>query len=283
METRRLKFVLITAETALAQRAERAGVGRIMVDLERMGKLERQKFRDTWISKHRMEDIRPIADVLSDAELMVRIDPLNDASHSEIDNVIEHGAQIVMLPMFRSVEEVRDCARMIDGRAHLVPLIETAEAFALCGEIAACEGVSECFIGLNDLHLSLGHSFMFETMASGSLAAACDELARSGKPYGFGGIARIGEGDLPAELILREHARLGSTRVILSRTFARSGTEQIIVSQGGVLRQEIAKLQEVYQDALRSDTAALDENHRSLARRVAEIVQRIERQKAATE
>ena len=38
-------------------------------------------------------------------------------------------------------------------------------------------------------------------------------------PFGFGGIARIGEGDLPSDNILGEHVRLGSTSVILSRTF----------------------------------------------------------------
>ena len=38
-------------------------------------------------------------------------------------------------------------------------------------------------------------------------------------PFGFGGIARIGDGMLPAEKILAEHIRLGSSSVILSRTF----------------------------------------------------------------
>lgn len=38
-------------------------------------------------------------------------------------------------------------------------------------------------------------------------------------PFGFGGIARIGEGDLPSDYILGEHVRLGSQSVILSRTF----------------------------------------------------------------
>jgi len=38
-------------------------------------------------------------------------------------------------------------------------------------------------------------------------------------PYGFGGIARLGTGLLPAENILAEHYRLGSSMVILSRSF----------------------------------------------------------------
>src|SRR5699024_2732263 len=37
--------------------------------------------------------------------------------------------------------------------------------------------------------------------------------------YGFGGIARVGYGMLPAEYIIAEHYHLGSTAAILSRGF----------------------------------------------------------------
>ena len=62
-------------------------------------------------------------------------------------------------------------------------------------------------------------SFMFEPLANGMVESICYKIKNIRIPYGFGGIARIGEGMLPAEKILLEHYRLGSTRVILSRTF----------------------------------------------------------------
>ena len=37
--------------------------------------------------------------------------------------------------------------------------------------------------------------------------------------YGFGGIASLGKGIIPAEMIIKEHYRLGSTCAILSRSF----------------------------------------------------------------
>jgi hypothetical protein len=40
-----------------------------------------------------------------------------------------------------------------------------------------------------------------------------------GKPYGFGGLASLGRGLVPAEMIIKEHYRLGSTGAILSRSF----------------------------------------------------------------
>ena len=49
------------------------------------------------------------------------------------------------------------------------------------------------------------------------MTTVCAHIA--GIPFGFGGIARIGEGLLPSDYILGEHVRLGSSSVILSRTF----------------------------------------------------------------
>ena len=54
--------------------------------------------------------------------------------------------------------------------------------------------------------------------------------------YGFGGIAKIGEGMIPAEKIIMEHYRLGSTRAILSRSFCN--TDEI---------KEIEKVQEIFE------------------------------------
>ena len=43
-----------------------------------------------------------------------------------------------------------------------------------------------------------------------------------GIPYGFGGIAQLGQGTLPAENIIAEHYRLGSSMAILSRSFCNT-------------------------------------------------------------
>ena len=63
---------------------------------------------------------------------------------------------------------------------------------------------------------------MFECLSSGLVEYMAKKISKKGIKYGFGGIARMGEGELPAEKILKEHARLGSQMVILSRTFKRA-------------------------------------------------------------
>ena len=78
------------------------------------------------------------------------------------------------------------------------------------------------FIGLNDLSLGYGKMFMFELLADGTVEHLCGKFREKGLPYGFGGIAALGKGTVPAEMIIKEHYRLGSSSVILSRSFCNA-------------------------------------------------------------
>lgn len=263
-----MRFTLITADVERARQAEAAGVSRIMIDLEQDGKRERQKSRDTWISDHTIEQVAPMRAELEQAELMVRINPYGSNTETEIDAVLTAGAQVIMLPMFLTLQAVSETVEIIAGRAKLVPLVETGEALSIIETVAKHAGVSETFIGLNDLHLSLGLTFMFEPLADGTLENVAHGLRQIGKPFGFGGIARVGEGQLPAELILREHARLGSKRVILSRAFSRRSQS----FEGMTFRKEISKLHNIYHMAQDCSSQVLEKNRRDVVRRVKQII-----------
>ena len=115
--------------------------------------------------------------------------------------------------------DVEQYVSYVNGRCKVCIMIETAAAMARLDKILAVPGVDELFIGLNDLHISMGLTFMFEFLSDGLLEYIADKCNKARMPFGFGGIARIGEGDLPSDNILGEHVRLGSTSVILSRTF----------------------------------------------------------------
>ena len=65
-------------------------------------------------------------------------------------------------------------------------------------------------------------TFMFELLVDGTVQMLCNKFKEKGIPYGFGGIAQIGEGTLPAENIIAEHYRLGSSMAILSRSFCNT-------------------------------------------------------------
>jgi hypothetical protein len=199
-----LKLIYITNRIDIAQIAESAGVDRILVDLEYIGKEARQGGMNTVQSHHVLEDIRKLAESIDKAELLVRVNPIHNetddyiSSKEEIDKAIEYGANIVMLPYFKTVEEI--------------------------DKILKIPGLDEVLIGLNDLSLGYGKKFMFELLSDGTVEDLCYKFRKAGIPYGFGGIAALGKGDLPAERIIMEHYRLGSTRAILSRSFCNTDT-----------------------------------------------------------
>lgn len=116
--------------------------------------------------------------------------------------------------------------RSVNGRARVCLLVETPEAVENLDRILAVGGIDEIHIGLNDLHLGYHMKFMFELLADGTVDRLCDQIRRAGVSYGFGGVARVGTGPLPAECILGEHYRLGSDRVILSRAFCDLSKEK---------------------------------------------------------
>ncbi|EDM69043.1 hypothetical protein PE36_06142 [Moritella sp. PE36] len=235
-------LMLITNDIDLAKHAVDAGVSRIFVDLEVNGKFERQGHLDTLISKHSMQDARNIRNVIADNELLIRLNPLYDGSALEVEQAISAGADLLMLPMFNSADEVNTFCRLIAGRAKCIPLVETAAAASCLAEVVKVEGVSEIYIGLNDLHLDLKLNFMFEPLANGLLESLITIVKQACLPFGFGGLARIGEGDLPAELILAEHVRLGSSCVILSRAFHRKSESLIALKSVMNLETEVKKI-----------------------------------------
>ncbi len=220
-----LKLMYITNKPQIAQIAESAGVDRIFVDLEYIGKAERQDNMDTVQSHHTVEDVKIIADAITTAELLVRINPIHNAtaeytsSKEEIDAVIKNGAKILMLPYFKTLQEVKEFLKMVDGRAKTMLLIETSEAVEIIDEILMLDSIDYIHIGLNDLSLGYGKKFMFELLSDGTVERLCTKFSEKGIPYGFGGIASLGKGMVPAEMIIKEHYRLGSTCAILSRSF----------------------------------------------------------------
>ena len=219
-----LKFMYITNSPEVAQIAEAAGVDRIFVDMEYIGKSDRQGGMDTVQSHHTLEDIKKVANAIEKAELLVRINPIHEASEKyisskeEIDKAIENGAQILMLPYFKTIDEVKTFVELVGGRVKTMPLLETPEAVECIDEILKLD-IDEILIGLNDLSLGYGKKFMFELLVDGTVENLCNKFKKKGIPYGFGGIAGLGKGVLPAEKIITEHYRLGSSRVILSRSF----------------------------------------------------------------
>lgn len=79
-----LKLMYITNQPQIAKIAYEAGVDRIFVDLETIGKTERQGGMDTVQSHHTLEDVKKIRNAFN-GELLVRSNHIYEGSKEEID------------------------------------------------------------------------------------------------------------------------------------------------------------------------------------------------------
>ena len=213
-----MELFYITNEIDEAVRAEEAGVDRIFIDTEVLGKDLRQNSFDMVHNAHRLEDIQNLRDKIK-ITIMTRINPVNDNTADEIEKAVLYGTDYIMLPYFKSIDEVQGTAEIINGRVKFVPLVETAEAVEILEQILNFGMADEIHIGLNDLRLSRGKKFLFEPLSDGLLDEIADLINSYKVPWGFGGLACLGRGELPSDLVISEHKRLGSTRAILSRQF----------------------------------------------------------------
>ena len=269
-----LKLMLLTADPESAKEAQDAGVDRIFYDLEYIGKESRQHGRNTVKSMNNIDDIPAVRNVLNKSKLLVRTNPIHAYTEMEVNKAIEYGADILMLPMVMDHHDVELFTKYVEGRAKVCIMIETAASLARLDKIIAVPGVDEIFIGLNDLHISMGLSFMFELLDDGIVEYIANKCNNVGMPFGFGGIARIGEGELRSDNILGEHIRLGSSSVILSRTF--KGVVGVDKNARKVdLKEEVEKVRTCVDSIESWDSASHIANRAVIAESVEKIITKI--------
>ena len=230
METQNPSFgdnfclTLITNDAEFAASAERAGVDRIGVDLEYLGKAERQPCEGARLSRHTWDDLSRISKCLAHADLFVRINPIHPGTEAEVETALELGAKVLMLPNFTSATEVTTFVRAVRGRARVSILAEMAPAVVRIREILDVGGIDEVMIGLNDLHLQFGVANHFEVLASALTDMLAAEVRRKGLPLSIGGVGRVDDAGLPvpADLVYAQYPRLGASGAWLSRSFANT-------------------------------------------------------------
>jgi len=259
----RFILTLWTADPVLAGSADAAGVDRIGVDLEQLGKASRQSGLETWVSSHTERDLEAIRAAVEHADLFARVNPLNAGSGREIAAVLGAGAAVVMLPMVVDVDEVERFVDLIAGRALVVLLVEQVDALRRLDQLLAVDGVGEIHIGLNDLAISLGLPNRWLALADDLLPDAGRRVQEAGLRFGLGGIGRAGDQDLPmpADLVYAEYARIGATAALVSRSFIRPGDST------AQLAADVARAR-ARLDAWRAcDGATIEAAHAELVRR----------------
>jgi hypothetical protein len=224
MNGHQLTLTLWTNDPVLAQQADAAGVDRVGLDLERIGKVERQgEVGRCWISSHQEAELPGLGRVLRGAKLFARTNPPHSGSPAEIERLLAAGVQVLMLPMFRTTAEAVRFIELVGGRAEVSLLVEHVDAADRIDELIRLEGVDEIYIGLNDLALSLGVRNRFALLDTPLVALLAEKIRAGGIPFGFGGLGRASDTTLPipSDLVYAEYARLGASSGLLSQVFLR--------------------------------------------------------------
>ena len=271
-----IKLMYITNRPEIAQIVEAAGVDWIFLDMEFIGKDARQSGLDTVQNHHSITDIANIRKAIKNSQLMVRVNPVHMAlpdypSKEEIEGTINAGADIVMLPFFKTVEEVQLFIDYVGGRAKTLLLVETVEAANLMDKILEVPGIDMVHIGLNDMHLQLGMKFMFELLANGTVEFLGKKIKSKGIPFGFGGIARLDGGALPGSMVLKEHVRLGSSMVIVSRSFCNTDLVTDLNEVKKIFEAGISDLRALEREASQANDAYFEKNRKAVVTAVNRI------------
>ena len=267
-----IKLMYIANEPNIAHIAERNGVDRIFVDLEVRNKAKRQKNIDSVKSHHCLDDINKIKDTLTTAELLVRSNAMYDGSQKEINEIVSRGADIVMLPMWETVDDAKRFRDYIDGRAKVMLLLETIPAEKSLDEVLELDGIDEILIGLNDLHLQYKLKFLFELLANGKIDELMNKMVAKGLPCGFGGIASLDKGMISGRNILAEHYRLHSSMAILSRSFCDTSKIKDEDEIENIFHQGIIDIRDFEESLTKQNEEYFELNHQEVIRKTNEII-----------
>ena len=275
-----LNLMYITKHPEIARIAEEAGVDWIFVDMEFIGKDCRQGGLDTVQNHHTVEDVANIRAAVTKAKVLVRINPIDDtmddypSSEEEIEAVIQAGADIVMLPYFKTTEEVHRFIGYVGGRAKTCLLVETPEAADLLDQIVEIDGIDMIHIGLNDMHLALKMKFMFQLLTDGSVDKWTRIIVQKGIMYGFGGLASLNGGTVPGRMILKEHYRLRSQMVIVSRAFCNTDNMTDLDKVRSIFNNGIADIRKMENEMNKLSKEDFKNNHKAVCDAVGIIVKK---------
>lgn len=215
-------LTLICGEARLAAAASAAGIDRIMVDLERLGKAERQVGRPLFISTHSWEDAIAVRAVVPAGRFFMRLDPWHDKSAEQIERAIGLGADGLMIPYFREPTPVLRFAECVAGRAIVTPLVETVNAVRTLPHLLQCGEIGEFHVGLNDLALDAGYPSLHSLWGDPLLEEVAAAARKAAVSFGVGGVTDPRIEGLPVDPrgVIAEHRRLGSSRALLGRSFS---------------------------------------------------------------
>jgi len=233
-----------TVEQALVEELADVEVG-ILVDWENRGKTNRQSGFDTEINQHTEQDLVNVRNWTSQS-VVCRVDRLQGVEQlRQLDICMDVGADEVLLPMVRTVEEVETVLEHVQRKSNMSVgiLVETNDAIAILPDLNKLP-LSRVFLGLNDLAIDSGYANIFMPLHTRAIDGMLEKID---KKVGFGGLTLPERGNpLPCRLLMASMIHLGCDFSFLRRSFmadTKCGERAEAVIQ---IRQAMSKLYELH-------------------------------------
>jgi hypothetical protein len=252
---RPFELLLFSVRPKIIVEAMAGGVRGVMIDMETRGKQDRQAGFDTQINQDTYEDIRHIKRNTA-AWVITRVNGFWDGTADEVQQAIDHGADEILLPMVRTVDQVESALKIVRGQIPMGIFVETANAVQCSRELSQLP-LSRVYVGLNDLAIDRQLRNIFTSVADGTL----DEIrSYFHQPFGFGGLTLPDAGSpIPCRLLISENARLKTQFSFLRRSYFRD-------TAGKDLALETPRLLQALRDSMQLSQSDLERDHRELAR-----------------
>jgi hypothetical protein len=231
-----------------------AGVAGAVVDWELRGKARRQRGHDTQINRDTPQDLSRVRQATS-GRVLCRLNAHGPWTAGEVDDAIARGADELLLPMVRTIEQVDRTLDLVDGRCGLGILIETPPAVVAAAGLAS-RPLSRIYVGLNDLRITRGSAELFEPLVDGTvdrIRAHVEHL-----PFGVAGLTRPDAGwPLPCRLLIRELSRLGTDFTFLRRSFLADTAGRVLDDEVPLLLDALHRARLRTTDEVRADREEL--------------------------
>jgi hypothetical protein len=245
-----LDLVVFTTDADRAAAVMAGGAAAIFIDWEYQGKWERQRGADTEINQQSVEDLRRIRSAIA-GTVICRVNALHEGTAQEVALALDNGADELLLPMVRSVDDAARFLSLVDGRARAGVLVETGEACQVAESLSALP-LHRVYVGLNDLAIDRRRRSIFGSLADGTV----DEVRRHfcTTHFGVGGVTLPNCGaPVPSPILTGEILRLRADFTFLRRSFWRDvgdsdPAEAIRSIQAFVQQTAMRSAEEVRQD-----------------------------------
>lgn len=219
-----IELLLFSNDPVMVNVADQAGMDGFIIDWEDRRKFHRQHVATDQQPPDNVEHLENIAS-LTRRPVWCRINQPGNWTQEEIEQAITHGADLILLPMVRSPEEVTHFLSLVAGRAQTGILLETVEACACAHQLAALS-LDRVYVGLFDLLISRGKVIsrdkgdIFTPLIDGTVENLRDVFHNT--RFGVGGLTTVDRGaPVPCLEIMAHLVRINCDFTFLRNSFKR--------------------------------------------------------------